>query len=104
MDHHRIPLAHEAWAEPLQGLVTWRFDPPSDILYLDACPAYPEQIGLETENDIVVYWNPSTGAVERVMILWVSRRQPGDAGIAMLPVDGPIRDLVLNFLRYAHAA
>ena len=49
--------------------LTFRYDEPSDTLYLDACEPYAEQESQDLEPGVLVRRNPRTGAVENVEIL-----------------------------------
>ncbi|CAN5565716.1 hypothetical protein BH11ARM2_BH11ARM2_13700 [soil metagenome] len=49
--------------------LTFRYDEPSDTLYLDACEPYAEQESLNLEAGVLVRRNPRSGAVENVEIL-----------------------------------
>ncbi len=53
---------------------TVRYDKIGDILYLDACPPYREQESEELGDEIIARFNPTSGAVENLEILFFSTR------------------------------
>lgn len=54
--------------------LTFRYDRESDILYIDKCLPYPEQVSEELGDDIIARLNPSTGEVENLEVLFFSTR------------------------------
>jgi uncharacterized protein YuzE len=51
-----------------------RYDKIDDILYLDQCSPYPEQESEEIGDEIVARFNPESGNVENLEILFFSKR------------------------------
>ncbi len=54
--------------------LTFKYDRGSDILYIDKCPPYPEQVSEELGDDVIARLNPSTGEVENLEVLFFSTR------------------------------
>ena len=54
--------------------LSFRYDRLGDVLYIDKCPAYPEQESEELGDEIVARLNPETGEIENVEILFFSTR------------------------------
>lgn len=70
--------------------LTFHYDEPGDILYVDLVPPYASQLSDEIGDGVVVRTNPETGAVENMEILSFSAR--AGAGSLVLPL---IADLQL---------
>ena len=54
--------------------LTFNYDRSADILYLDKCPPYAEQESEELEDGVVARFNPQSGEVENVEVLFFSTR------------------------------
>ena len=54
--------------------LTFRYDRPADILYVDTLPPYAEQETREFGDDVIGRLNAATGAVENLEILFFSTR------------------------------
>jgi hypothetical protein len=54
--------------------LTFKYDRESDILYIDKCPPYAEQISEELGDDVIARLNPSTAEVENLEVLFFSTR------------------------------
>jgi uncharacterized protein YuzE len=54
--------------------LTFRYDREGDILYIDKCPPYPEQESEELGDDVIARFNPTTGEVETLEVLFFSTR------------------------------
>jgi uncharacterized protein YuzE len=54
--------------------LSFRYDRLGDVLYIDKCPAYPEQESEELGDEIVARLNPQTGEIENLEILFFSTR------------------------------
>lgn len=104
MDSDRVPTRPTSWTTPSAAPLSIEYDLPSDILYLDACPAYEEQDSDDTEDDVIFYWNPETGAIERVMIMSFSHRTPREIASAAWPFIGDLRQAIIGLLPLAKAA
>jgi hypothetical protein len=62
----------------------------SDILYIDKCSPYKEQISEELGDDIIARLNPSTGEVENLEVLFFSTRLLR-TDLIELPIDATLR-------------
>jgi hypothetical protein len=71
--------------------LTFRYDKVGDILHIDTCRPYKEQ---ETEfllpDEIAVRFNPDTGDVENLEILWFTKRLEAGEDV-LLPLDAKLR-------------
>jgi uncharacterized protein YuzE len=65
--------------------LTLQYDRVGDILYIETCPPYPEQESDELDDEIIARFNPETGQVESLEILFFSRRLL-NGGVCELPV------------------
>lgn len=54
--------------------LTLKYDREADILYIDKCLPYTEQISEELGDDVIARLNPATGEVENLEILFFSTR------------------------------
>ena len=52
--------------------LSFRYDREADILYLDQCSPYPEQVSEEFGDEVVARLNPNTGDIENLEILFFS--------------------------------
>jgi uncharacterized protein YuzE len=52
--------------------LSFRYDRESDILYLDQCSPYPEQVAEELGDEVIARLNPDTGDIENLEILFFS--------------------------------
>jgi len=50
------------------------YDREADILYIDTCPPYANQVSDELSDEIVVRRNAQTGEIENLEVLWFSTR------------------------------
>ena len=58
----------------MDGKLTFRYVPETDILVISSCPAYPAQETEELGDDIIARLNPDTSAIESVEVLSFSDR------------------------------
>jgi|688.fasta_scaffold07941_8 uncharacterized protein YuzE len=58
----------------MKSKLTIRYDKIGDILYLDQCSPYPEQRSEEIGDEIVARFNPESGNIENLEILFFSKR------------------------------
>ena len=58
----------------MDAKLTFRYDREGDILYIDKCPAYPEQESEEIGDEVIARLNPKTGEVENLEVLFFSTR------------------------------
>ena len=68
----------------MDSRLTLEYDAEGDILYLRKCPAYAEQESEEIGDEVVARFNPLSGEIEGLEVLFSSRRTP--AGPFDLPV------------------
>ena len=54
--------------------LTFQYDREADILYINTCPPYPEQESEELDDEIIARFNPSTGEIENIEVLFFSTR------------------------------
>ncbi len=54
--------------------LTFQYDRDADILYVNTCPLYPEQESEELADEIVARFNPDTGDIENLEVLFFSTR------------------------------
>ena len=54
--------------------LTFQYDREADILYINTCPPYPEQESEELDDEIIVRFNPETGEIENIEVLFFSTR------------------------------
>ena len=70
--------------------LAFRYDKVGDIMYVEKCPPYAEQDSDEIGDEIVARFNPKTGEVESLEILfWSKRMEAGET--VNLPVAGELR-------------
>jgi hypothetical protein len=58
----------------MDAKLTFKYDRRADILYIDKCPPYPEQISEELGDDVIARLNPKTSEVENLEVLFFSTR------------------------------
>ena len=54
--------------------LTFQYDRDADILYVNTCPPYPEQESEELVDEIIARFNPDTGDIENLEVLFFSTR------------------------------
>lgn len=54
--------------------LTFQYDRDTDILYINTCPPYPEQESEELNDEIIARFNPDTGDIENLEVLFFSTR------------------------------
>ena len=54
--------------------LTFQYDRDADILYVNTCPPYPERESEELADEIVARFNPDTGDIENLEVLFFSTR------------------------------
>ena len=70
--------------------LAFRYDKVGDIMYVEKCPPYAEQDSNEIGDEIVARFNPKTGEVEALEILfWSKRMEAGET--VNLPIKGELR-------------
>lgn len=58
----------------MKDQLTFVYDREADILYINTIPPYPEQDSQELEDEVVARFNPATGTMENLEILFFSTR------------------------------
>ena len=66
--------------------LTIRYDEIGDILYIEKVPPYAEQDSEMLEDEVVARFNPKTGEIETLEILFFSKRLSADK-VLELPID-----------------
>ena len=56
--------------------LAFQYDRQADILYTTSCPPYAEQESDELGDDVIARFNPDTGDIESLEILFFSTRLP----------------------------
>jgi uncharacterized protein YuzE len=54
--------------------LTFQYDREADILYINTCPPYPEQESEELDDEIIARFNPETGEIENLEVMFFSTR------------------------------
>lgn len=54
--------------------MTFQYDRDIDILYINTCEPYPERESEELDDKIIARFNPDTGEVENLEVLFFSTR------------------------------
>jgi uncharacterized protein YuzE len=54
--------------------LTFQYDREADILYINTRPPYPEQESEELDDEIIARFNPETGEIENLEVLFFSTR------------------------------
>lgn len=58
----------------MKDKLTFQYDREADILYINTVTPYPEQESEELEDEIVARFNPTTGLIENLEVLFFSTR------------------------------
>ncbi|MEO7993288.1 MAG: DUF2283 domain-containing protein [bacterium] len=61
----------------MDGKLTFRYVPESDILVISRCPSYPAQETEELGDDVIARLNPTTNEIESVEVLSFTKRLHG---------------------------
>lgn len=70
--------------------LTFRYDQVGDILYIDVCSPYPEQESEEIGDEVIARFNPHSGELENLEILFFSKRVEGKNSF-QLPVEAAFK-------------
>jgi uncharacterized protein YuzE len=70
--------------------LSFKYDRDADILYISKCPPYAEQESEELGDDVIARFNPQTGAIENIEVLFFSTRLLR-SDLFELPVDAELR-------------
>jgi len=54
--------------------LTFKYDRQGDILYINKMPPYPEQESEELGDEVIARFNPKTGEIENIEVLFFSTR------------------------------
>jgi uncharacterized protein YuzE len=54
--------------------LTFQYDREGDILYINTRPPYPEQESDEIGDEVIARFNPDTGQIENLEVLFFSTR------------------------------
>ena len=54
--------------------MTFQYDREADILAINTCEPYPEQESEELEDEIIARFNPNTGEIENLEVLFFFTR------------------------------
>jgi uncharacterized protein YuzE len=58
----------------METKLTFQYDRDVDILYINTCEPYPEQESEELDDEIIARFNPNTGEIENLEVLFFSTR------------------------------
>lgn len=58
----------------METKLTFQYDREVDILYINTCEPYPEQESEELDDEIIARFNPETGEIENLEVLFFSTR------------------------------
>jgi uncharacterized protein YuzE len=70
--------------------LTFRYDREGDILYINTRPPYPEQESDEIGDEVIARFNPDTGQIENLEVLFFSTRLLR-SNLFELPVTADLR-------------
>jgi hypothetical protein len=66
--------------------LTFKYDQIGDILTIEKCPPYAEQKSDELDDEIVARYNPTTGDLESLEILFFTKRL-SEQKLLELPIE-----------------
>ena len=66
--------------------LTFHYDKIEDIFYINVCSPYPEQESEEIGDEIIARFNPQSGEVENLEILFFSKRLENEKSFH-LPIE-----------------
>lgn len=75
--------------------LTLRYDREADILHIDTRPAYAEQESEEIAEDVIARFNPETGDVENLEVLFFSARVLGKEPLE-LPISADLHTITAS--------
>jgi uncharacterized protein YuzE len=70
--------------------LTFQYDREGDILYINTRPPYPEQESDEIGDEVIARFNPDTGQIENLEVLFFSTRLLR-SNLFELPVTADLR-------------
>lgn len=68
----------------------FRYDKLGDILYIYKCPPYADQESEEIGDEVIARFNPNSGEVENLEILFFSKRLM-NANFLEVPINANLR-------------
>ncbi len=71
--------------------LTFQYDKEGDILHISTCEPYAGQESDEIGDEVVARFNPKTGEIENLEILFFSARFKGEFGEFSLPISAQFR-------------
>jgi hypothetical protein len=74
----------------MDAKLTFKYDREGDILYINTCPPYPEQESDEIGDEVIARFNPDTGQIENLEVLFFSTRLLR-SNLFELPVTADLR-------------
>jgi uncharacterized protein YuzE len=74
----------------MDAKLTFRYDREGDILYINTRPPYPEQESDEIGDEVIARFNPDTGQIENLEVLFFSTRLLR-SNLFELPVTADLR-------------
>jgi uncharacterized protein YuzE len=74
----------------MDAKLTFEYDREGDILYINTRPPYPEQESDEIGDEVIARFNPDTGQIENLEVLFFSTRLLR-SNLFELPVTADLR-------------
>jgi uncharacterized protein YuzE len=74
----------------MDAKLTFQYDREGDILYINTRPPYPEQESDEIGDEVIARFNPDTGQIENLEVLFFSTRLLR-SNLFELPVTADLR-------------
>ena len=77
----------------MQAKLIFQYDREADILYINVCPPHPEQESEELGDEVIARFNPETGEIENLEVLFFSTRLLR-SDLLELPITAELRAAV----------
>ncbi len=74
----------------METKLIFQYDRDVDILYINTCEPYPEQDSEELDDEIIARFNPDTGEIENLEVLFFSTRLLRDE-LFQLPISARLQ-------------
>jgi uncharacterized protein YuzE len=74
----------------MDAKLTFEYDREGDILYINTRPPYPEQESDEIGDEVIARFNPDTGQIENLEVLFFSTRLLRN-NLFKLPITADLR-------------
>jgi uncharacterized protein YuzE len=74
----------------MDAKLTFKYDREGDILYINTRPPYPEQESDEIGDEVIARFNPDTGQIENLEVLFFSTRLLRN-NLFVLPITADLR-------------